>query len=409
MVSELLKMWPGFSLVCMPGNGDKSKSGTQVDAGEETVTTEKVCKPSAALTDCCVGLDRFCRSVGCSPSTQIAVAVMRHGERLDAVDPVSWYRSEAGKAYPFDCPLSAHGRRQVGNVARELAQRCSGRFAYVVSSPYLRCVETAVEVCRALQLPICVDMQLGEVFGPACFGHWNPPGPMRRSPEEVVGFVPPDLHKFSPVDSIGQEPVWPESIEDARLRMVSRVEQYAEWAARLEGVNFVLVTHGDCVGACLTLALAKEDGSMDQVVDKVDYCGYTLLERTCEAGEPALGLLDEAADWRVKHGHVVLRNADMTSESDIYEDSSSIQEASARTQVRREKSVDSSPTILTSTVNLPRHGIVEKPGQNLKPRMSERDLDPDLESELDFANKENAGVSCSAWRHTSFAYGAVGI
>jgi len=298
---------------------------------------------------CCPAIDGLCP--GCAPPARISVAVMRHGERLDAADPCGWFQSPAAKRYPFDCPLSPQGRRRVGSVARELAQRSSGSFSCVVSSPFLRCVETAVEVCHALGLPICIDMQLGEVFGPACFGEWSAPGPMRRNAEEVMALVPPDLRRLSPVDLIGEEPAWPESVEEARLRLVARVEQcppparasarprrrgggreggrgggggggglegsrgcrapaeYAEWAARLEGANFVLVTHGDCVGACLTLAMARADGTLSQVVDKVDYCGYALLERVWEPGEPAhLGLLDEAARWRVRHGHVVMRD-----------------------------------------------------------------------------------------------------
>eukprot|EP00419_Tripos_fusus_P062655 CAMPEP_0172929710 /NCGR_PEP_ID=MMETSP1075-20121228/218615_1 /TAXON_ID=2916 /ORGANISM="Ceratium fusus, Strain PA161109" /LENGTH=364 /DNA_ID=CAMNT_0013791011 /DNA_START=370 /DNA_END=1465 /DNA_ORIENTATION=+ len=197
---------------------------------------------------------------------------------------------------------------QVGAVAREMAHQSSGNFSYVVSSPYVRCVETAVEVCRALQLPMCIDRQLGEVFGPACFGEWSATGPLRRNAEDVAACVPPDLRRLSPIDCIGQEPTWPESIEDARLRMVARVEQYAEWAARLEGVNFVLVTHGDCVGSCLTLALARGVPTAEKVVEKVDYCGYALLERTWDPGEPSIGLMDDTAKWQVMHGHVVLRD-----------------------------------------------------------------------------------------------------
>jgi len=271
---------------------------------------------ASTATVCCRTLDTLCN--GFIPSARISVAVMRHGERLDAADPTGWFQSAAGKQYPFDCPLSPKGRTQVANVAHELVQKSSSSFSCVVSSPFLRCVETSVEVCRALGLPICIDMQLGEVFGPACFGEWSAPGPVRRNQEEVMALVPPDIRAVAPVDFIGEEPTWPESIEDARLRMVTRVEQYAEWAARLEGANFVLVTHGDCVGACLTLALAGEGGSVSQVVDKVDYCGWALLERVWEPGEPtSMGLLDEDAKWHVQHGHVTMRDVYCPYESSI--------------------------------------------------------------------------------------------
>jgi len=275
-----------------------------VDAEEDYVGDSP--SNSTVTLSCFPVLAGCCRQY--SNSTRIAVAVMRHGERLDAVDPVGWYHSTAGRKYPFDCPLSSRGRMQVGAVAREMAHQSSGTFSYVVSSPYVRCVETAVEVCRALQLPMCIDRQLGEVFGPACFGEWSATGPLRRNAEDVAACVPSDLRRFSPVDCIGQEPTWPESIEEARLRMVARVEQYVEWAARLEGVNFILVTHGDCVGSCLTLALARGVPTAEKVVEKVDYCGYALLERTWDPGEPSIGLMDDTAKWQVMHGHVVLRD-----------------------------------------------------------------------------------------------------
>lgn len=295
-------MWQGLSFVC------QAQRCSLVDSNEDLVRATP--EPGYERASFCPAMAGLCRS--CEPPIpRTSVAVMRHGERLDASDPAAWFQSAAAQDFPFDCPLSAKGKRQVAGVARELARRSSNRFSCVVSSPFLRCLETAVEVCRALHLPICVDLQLGEVFGPACFGDWSPPGPVRRSREEVLALLPPDVRSLSPVDFFGEEPQWPESIENARLRMVSRVEQYAEWSSRLEGgANFFLVTHGDCVGACLTLALAAEEGGLQQVVEKVDYCGYALLERAWEPGEAeACGLLDQGARWRVQHGHVSIKSA----------------------------------------------------------------------------------------------------
>lgn len=331
---------------------------------------------------------------------------MRHGERLDAVDPVGWYRSPAGQEYPFDCPLSSRGRMQVGNAARELAQRSSAAFSYVVTSPFIRCVETAVEVCRALKLPICIDMQLGEVFGPACFGEWSAPGPNRRNAEEVASFVPADLRKITPVDSIGKEPTWPESIEDARLRMVARVEQYTEWAARLEGVNFVLVTHGDCVGACLTLALARGDQGPSRVVEKVDYCGYALLERTWEPGEPSLGLMDETAQWEVQHGNVILRERALTSQREVPQD-----EAGAiETRGLRACLMAQTPlTLLTSRTchfksMKTRQAELARPRSDVQPKtQGQRHLESE---DLDLDDFSGTGY---AWDHCHAMHGAAGL
>ena len=80
----------------------------------------------------------------CSPLVDAfrpAVAVVRHGEREDAVWNSGWYESEDGRKHPYDCPITAEGVQQARDVAANLKTL---NFGIVVSSPYLRCVQTAV-------------------------------------------------------------------------------------------------------------------------------------------------------------------------------------------------------------------------------------------------------------------------
>jgi hypothetical protein len=150
-----------------------------------------------------------------------------------------------------------------------------------------------------------------------CFGEFEAPGPPRRSPAEVEAFIPADIELIRPSAStqgatsfFGEAPAWGESLDEARLRTVGRVEQYAARAVRLGGASFILVTHADCVAACVTLALAaQQNGPKGRLVEKVNFCGYALLERNAEMHEADLGLMDEDAHWTVEHSNVVVHQA----------------------------------------------------------------------------------------------------
>lgn len=240
-----------------------------------------------------------------------AVAIVRHGERLDQVNPQAWFHSPMGRQFPFDCPLTRRGREMARQVAEEL-QKTGLTFGIVVSSPYLRCVQTAGEMAEVLGLKLCIDAELSEIYGPRTHGQWKTPPPRRGLADlsELVTLngVPllksPLLVKSDNGDFFGSSPVWPESLETARLRLVSRVEQYLARGLQMKK-NFVLVTHGDCVAASLGLLLASQ-GQSDprQVVTRIDYCAYTIAERTVEEEDPVpLGLADETAGWRLRHGN----------------------------------------------------------------------------------------------------------
>lgn len=239
-----------------------------------------------------------------------AVAIVRHGERVDQIDPAAWFRSDLGRAYPFDCPLTSKGRQMAREVAEDL-QNSGLEFALVVCSPYVRCVQTAAEMCQVLGLQLAVDAELGEIYGPRTHGQWKRPPP-RRSLQEISNLT--DLNGIPLIDSpmlvrndgqdfFGTVPTWPENLEDARLRLVSRVEQYLARGLQLRR-NFVLVTHGDCVAASLGLLLASQ---LDRrrVVTKIEYCAYAVAERTVEPAVDMipLGLADDLAGWSLKFGN----------------------------------------------------------------------------------------------------------
>eukprot|EP00931_Biecheleriopsis_adriatica_P048811 TRINITY_DN28203_c0_g1_i1.p1 TRINITY_DN28203_c0_g1~~TRINITY_DN28203_c0_g1_i1.p1 ORF type:complete len:405 (-),score=77.61 TRINITY_DN28203_c0_g1_i1:3-1190(-) len=258
-----------------------------------------------------------------SSSQKLRVVVLRHGERADQATPQAWYRSELGRRYPFDPPLTHRGRMQASEVAKELDKAYGRDFELVISSPFIRCIETAVVICKQLDLGLCVDRELGEIFAPEYFGDWEEPGPSLRSEEEVMAFVPKDVRlvgisdvgePLSEVSTgkqanffVGEASRWPET--EGRLRLASRVEQLSNKASLLGGAHLVLVTHGDCVAASLALGLTggRSDSTLPKVT-KVPCCSYIVLERRCAPDEQPVGLLDEKAEWTVHSGSVQVRD-----------------------------------------------------------------------------------------------------
>mmetsp|Transcript_67195 Transcript_67195/g.123750 ORF Transcript_67195/g.123750 Transcript_67195/m.123750 type:complete len:440 (-) Transcript_67195:133-1452(-) len=244
------------------------------------------------------------------------VAIVRHGERLDQMDPAAWFNSDMGRAYPFDCPLTANGRKMAREVAEEL-QNSGTNFALVVSSPYVRCVQTAAEMCQVLGLPMCIDAELSEIYGPRTHGKWKRPPP-KRSMQEISKLVTlagtPLLEsrffvRNDDEDFFGCEPEWPETLEDARLRLVSRAEQYLARGLQLRR-NFILVTHGDCVAASLGLLLSSQMGPR-RVVTKIQYCAYCVAERAVDEANPVpLGLADDSAGWELRFGNCQVSELD---------------------------------------------------------------------------------------------------
>lgn len=241
---------------------------------------------------------------------RVAVAVMRHGERLDSASPKEWKTHEDSKRYPFDPPLTNRGKHQVGGVVRDIDESCHGiRFSMVVSSPFIRCVETAIEACSALKLPLCIDRSLSEIFCEGCIGRCDPKGPTLRSEEEILSRVPPDLRRTCSI--IGSSPSWPESLQEGRMRIIRGVEKYASRGVRLGGDSFFLVTHGDGVAASLVVALAGANGQGSPALRNVhvQYCGYVVLERETHRKDPDVGLMDPKGCWHVRHGNIQIGGA----------------------------------------------------------------------------------------------------
>lgn len=83
--------------------------------------------------------------------------VMRHGDRLNKVDR-NWKKTAA---YPDDTPLSDVGHVQAMDVANFIKEN-DDNLRHIISSPFLRALETAAPLSSALDLPIKVEKSVWE-------------------------------------------------------------------------------------------------------------------------------------------------------------------------------------------------------------------------------------------------------
>jgi len=225
------------------------------------------------------------------PLQQQLLGVVRHAERADCsctlVNGVPWTTSEDFRCHPFDPPLSDCGMQQAKGLAlkvRGFVDKSAGCLHVVVCSPYFRCVQTAVEVCQLLGpgTRMLLDRAVGEVYGPCVFGAEEPDRPTRPM-EEVLAYCRANGVSCQPL-AVGKRPTWPETVQDARRRFACRYLTYMHRSAKTQR-NFLMVSHGDSVGATLSL-MPPVAG---QIVEKVEYGSAFLARRTLDAAGAALG------------------------------------------------------------------------------------------------------------------------
>ena len=87
--------------------------------------------------------------------------LIRHGDRYDYQDKQGWKRRCDGSTAltPSDPPLSALGHEQARELAAHLADE---GIEAILTSPYLRALQTAQPLARATGLPLLVEWALAE-------------------------------------------------------------------------------------------------------------------------------------------------------------------------------------------------------------------------------------------------------
>eukprot|EP00438_Fugacium_kawagutii_P009724 Skav210496 [mRNA] locus=scaffold601:206948:212341:+ [translate_table: standard] len=205
------------------------------------------------------------------------VAVVRHAERADNMQAFdAWGCSKDAADFPHDPPITAAGVAQAEQLAHVLEAE-EVNFDVIVSSPFLRCLQTALILAKKFGTTVLVDQELGEVMGPPVF-ETEPPLPPRpwSNLQKVLAEseASSDLHSALKAGRfMGKQAKWAETLEQARLRYVKRYLDYLR-RSRHTRRNFLLVTHGHMVQACATILPANQH----RKVVSVDYCGTVVAE-----------------------------------------------------------------------------------------------------------------------------------
>jgi probable phosphoglycerate mutase len=128
--------------------------------------------------------------------------------------------------------LTTRGRERARILARTLRRET---IVLVQSSPRERCLETAEEICRALDLPCAIEHALDEID----FGAWN--GARFAALENDPGW-----HSWNGMRSHARPPGG-ESMQEAQLRIVQHI---GATERRIAGA-VVMVTHAEIIRAAL--------------------------------------------------------------------------------------------------------------------------------------------------------------
>ncbi|GAB5365455.1 hypothetical protein AAMO2058_001059600 [Amorphochlora amoebiformis] len=173
-----------------------------------------------------------------------AVFLVRHGERLDHINP-AWRISARN---PFDSPLSDNGIQQARETGKRLRKE---RIHEILASPFLRTLQTAVEIAKQVNARVCLEEGIAEHILYQNFARWKKRNrgqlknirvshmSLEESCKRFPGFIDPTYK------SVGKT-TFPEEEEDLFQRTNSVVQTVCK-RARATCRNICLVSHQDPV------------------------------------------------------------------------------------------------------------------------------------------------------------------
>ncbi|KAK2360318.1 Phosphoglycerate mutase family protein [Trifolium repens] len=216
------------------------------------------------------------------------VVIMRHGERLDNIEP-SW-ASTASR--PWDPPLAQAGRIRAFQMGQCIQQSLKYPIHRVFVSPFLRCVQTVVELISALptinndlktdigedsfidnsKVKVSIEYGLCEVINNVAIR------PNVAPKDKNISFDIPEREAMLPAGTVdynvqkvyNELPQWGESFLQARARYQQTIKELAD---KYPTENLLFLTHGE--GLQTALSSTRKDG----VNAKLQYCAYVELRR----------------------------------------------------------------------------------------------------------------------------------
>eukprot|EP01059_Diplonema_ambulator_P037079 TRINITY_DN961_c0_g1_i2.p1 TRINITY_DN961_c0_g1~~TRINITY_DN961_c0_g1_i2.p1 ORF type:complete len:271 (+),score=37.95 TRINITY_DN961_c0_g1_i2:48-860(+) len=186
------------------------------------------------------------------------VYVVRHGHRIDNFDD-TW---AATAARPYDPPLTEEGKATALALGKEFAEfGAEERPTLIISSPFTRCIETAIGVAKGLGLKeISVHKALGEIHDIQVLKHDT--APALETPTHMDGINISHLSSAAPP--------FPETRSSAMIRYSEAFDTIPD----TKPCNMVLVTHGEAVARSITGLLPH------LMVYDTPYCCYSVRQRS---------------------------------------------------------------------------------------------------------------------------------
>lgn len=104
-----------------------------------------------------------CGNTNSNDSVISNIYLIRHGDRFDFANP-SWIENAKATGNVItDPPLSALGHRQANETSKAIQEKLKDAdVSLILSSPYLRVIQTSVPTSEALGIPICIEEGLSE-------------------------------------------------------------------------------------------------------------------------------------------------------------------------------------------------------------------------------------------------------
>lgn len=187
------------------------------------------------------------------------VCLLRHAERLDDVD-INWLSSKNTRQY--DPPLSPAGMAVASGLCEQL-QLASLKFKHVVSSPFLRTLQTATPVARQVgcsELVVCSGLCefLSEEVGILTAPEFQQEEQAESCPGITLNFMG------------DPSPTFPETLVEAKERYRQAIQMVADkyWPD-----NVLIITHAICVRSAFPMLSAP------LLKGLIPYCGGILAER----------------------------------------------------------------------------------------------------------------------------------
>eukprot|EP01060_Flectonema_neradi_P026243 TRINITY_DN3510_c0_g1_i1.p1 TRINITY_DN3510_c0_g1~~TRINITY_DN3510_c0_g1_i1.p1 ORF type:complete len:270 (+),score=30.83 TRINITY_DN3510_c0_g1_i1:39-848(+) len=208
------------------------------------------------------------------------VYCIRHGEREDAVND-EWITLTDR---PYDPPLTAQGRMEAKKAAQEIMKRDREEWpSVVVTSPFLRCIQTAAVVFHELCIngqncsTIIVDHQLGEIHHPQVLKttEKQPPTFSEESIRSAIEFAIGGENYETTLEGIAPKVVFvgtPVLFPERREAAYRRYNHYFNESIPTYS-NCALITHGESVSCSISSI------NPDLQVFNTDYCSYSIRMR----------------------------------------------------------------------------------------------------------------------------------